>query len=78
MAGLQAVGGSHDGSAKLDEGLFRHGASPFRTRSDPPPKLTERHVWGLGLWGPKAGAWGRGEVKNKEKDNGDSEQGRSI
>ena len=77
MAGLQAVGGSHDGSAKLDEGLFRHGASPFRTRSDPPPKLTERHVWGLGLWGPKAGAWGRGEVKNKEKDNGDSEQGGS-
>lgn len=70
-AGPQAVeGSSNDGSSRPDEGLFKHGASPFRTRSDPPPKLTERHVWGLGLWGPKAGAWGRGEVKGKEKGDG--------
>lgn len=64
--GDRIVGGSHDGSSRPDEGLFKHGASPFRTRSDPPPKLTERHVWGLGLWGPKAGRWGRGELKGKE------------
>jgi protein AFG1 len=70
LIGSQAtsIGGSHDGSARPDERLFKHGASPFRTRSDPPPKLTERHVWGMGLWGAKAGAWGRGEVKGKEKN----------
>jgi protein AFG1 len=73
--GSQAtVGSSHDGSSRPDERLFKHGASPFRTRSDPPPKLTERHVWGLGLWGAKAGAWGRGEVKSKEKNVRESER----
>lgn len=74
LVGSQAttVGGSHDGSARPDERLSKHGASPFRTRSDTPPKLTERHVWGMGLWGAKAGAWGRGEVKSKEK-NGPSD-----
>ena len=66
-AGGSAVG-SHGGSSRPDGELFKHGASPFRTRSDPPPKLTERHVWGLGLWGPKAGRWGRGEVKEREGD----------
>ena len=67
--GDRSVGGSHDGSSRPDEGLFKHGASPFRTRSDPPPKLTERHVWGLGLWGPKAGRWGRGETKERENED---------
>ncbi|KAF2722416.1 hypothetical protein K431DRAFT_221931 [Polychaeton citri CBS 116435] len=34
--------------------------SPFRTSSDPPPKLGWQHVWGTIKWGRKAGAWGQG------------------
>ncbi|KAJ4378398.1 hypothetical protein N0V86_006101 [Didymella sp. IMI 355093] len=40
--------------------MFRHGASPFRTTSDPPPKFSEAHAWGVTTWGKKAGAWGQG------------------
>lgn len=49
--------------------LFRHGASPFRTRQDPPPKFSWVHAWGLMQWGKKAGEWGRGvEGKRKSGD----------
>ena len=43
-----------------DEKMFRHGASPFRTSQEPPPKLSWVHAWGLMKWGPRAGAWGKG------------------
>ncbi|KAF1358262.1 mitochondrial ATPase [Lizonia empirigonia] len=42
------------------EKLFRHGASPFRTTSDAPPRFSEVHAWGVTTWGRKAGVWGRG------------------
>lgn len=57
--------------------LFRHGASPFRTSQEAPPKFGWEHAWGLIKWGKKAGAWGKGiegleekgkiEISGKEK-----------
>ncbi|KAL8711329.1 MAG: hypothetical protein Q9220_004226 [cf. Caloplaca sp. 1 TL-2023] len=43
-----------------NETLFRHGASPFRTSQDAPPKISWTHAWGMMRWGKKAGAWGQG------------------
>lgn len=58
--------------------LFKHGASPFRTSQEPPPKFGWEHAWGLIKWGRKAGAWGKGveglgergktEASEKDKD----------
>ena len=56
--------------------LFKHGASPFRTATEAPPKISWTHAWGMMKWGRKAGAWGRGpeglKDRLKEKDKGDS------
>ena len=49
------------------EKMFPHGASPFRTTSDPPPKFSEVHAWGVTTWGKKAGAWGKGVEGLKER-----------
>ena len=35
-------------------------ASPFRTTSEPPPKFSWVHAWGMTKWGKKAGRWGEG------------------
>ena len=40
--------------------IFRHGASPFRTTEQPPPRFSWTHAWGMMTWGPKAGKWGQG------------------
>jgi peroxisome-assembly ATPase len=47
-----------------DASLFRHGASPFRTVQGPPPQFDFTHFWRMMTWGKKAGAWGRGELKD--------------
>ncbi|KAF2142504.1 uncharacterized protein K452DRAFT_270195 [Aplosporella prunicola CBS 121167] len=67
------MGSASDIDEKKDEVLFRHGASPFRTHSEPPPKISWVHIWGTGVtWGKKAGAWGAGiaglEQRKKEKE----------
>ncbi|KAL8834036.1 MAG: hypothetical protein Q9176_007685 [Flavoplaca citrina] len=57
----QAGGDVEDQEGKVkDETLFRHGASPFRTSPDPPPKISWTHAWGMMKWGKKAGTWGQG------------------
>ncbi|KAF2480267.1 AFG1-like ATPase-domain-containing protein [Neohortaea acidophila] len=44
-----------------DERSFRHvSASPFRSTTEPPPKISWTHAWGMMKWGRKAGAWGQG------------------
>lgn len=48
------------GSNYRDEEVFRHGASPFRTSTEPPPKFSWAHAWGMMRWGKKAGTWGKG------------------
>ena len=32
---------------KTDDSLFKHGASPFRTAAEPPPKIPWTHAWGM-------------------------------
>lgn len=49
------------------EGPFRHGASPFRTSQEPPPKISWVHIWGNMTWGKKAGAWGKGPEGLQER-----------
>lgn len=62
-----------------DDKLFRHGASPFRTAVDPPPRFAWAHVWGMMMWGRKAGAWGKGveglKDRQREKRKGDGRGG---
>jgi protein AFG1 len=52
--------GSSEQSPMAEEKIFRHGASPFRTHQDPPPKIGWVHAWGMMKWGKKAGKWGQG------------------
>ena len=46
-----------DQEAGRESQMFRHGASPFRTSPEPPPKFGWQHAWGMMTWGRKAGAW---------------------
>ncbi|MCJ1315372.1 hypothetical protein MMC15_000691 [Xylographa vitiligo] len=57
------------GETTVDENqsIFRHGASPFRTSQDPPPKIPWVHAWGMMTWGKKAGAWGKGPEGLQER-----------
>lgn len=50
--------------------------SPFRTHPQPPPRFTERHFWDLGLWGRKAGRWGRGVEGLERRGEGRGEVGK--
>ena len=34
--------------------------SPFRTHSEPPPRISWTHIWGTMKWGNRAGIWGQG------------------
>ncbi|KAL8721117.1 MAG: hypothetical protein Q9225_002140 [Loekoesia sp. 1 TL-2023] len=59
--------------------LFRHGASPFRTSQEPPPKISWTHAWGMMRWGKKAGAWGQGpeglqERQKRKLDGGNKDK----
>lgn len=91
--GTDSADGTHDGRARRidanlsdrvtsarDTALFRHGASPFRTSVEPPPKFGWEHAWGMVRWGRKAGEWGKGvegqRKKTKEGENETSEEGR--
>lgn len=55
-----------------DERSFKHGASPFRTSNEPPPKFSLVHAWGMMTWGRKGGAWGQGVdgLAAREKEKG--------
>lgn len=75
------VGGSHDGKARgkmngteKEDALFRHGASPFRTSADPPPKFGWQHAWGMMKWGRKAGEWGKGVEGDRRKEGEEVEE----
>ncbi|OAL37261.1 hypothetical protein AYO20_03437 [Fonsecaea nubica] len=63
---FQPPGRDHPGPASTDtnpkrDAMFRHDASPYRSRhTDPPPKFGWEHAWGMMPWGKKAGEWGKG------------------
>jgi hypothetical protein len=67
----ESMGSARDISEKEDEVLFRHGASPFRTDSDPPPRIQPEHAWGMVQWGKKAGPWGKGVEGLKDRKKPD-------
>jgi protein AFG1 len=54
-----------------DPRSFKHSsASPFRTSTEEPPKISWTHIWGSGVaWGKKAGAWGKGPEGLKDRGN---------
>ncbi|KAM0711728.1 hypothetical protein Q7P35_001096 [Cladosporium inversicolor] len=54
-----------------DARSFKHSsASPFRTSTEEPPKISWTHIWGSGVpWGKKAGAWGKGPEGLKDRGN---------
>lgn len=68
-----------DRQAALQD-MFKHGASPFRTHPDAPPKFAWTHAWGMMTWGKKAGAWGKGveglDERDKEKEG--EETGKDV
>ncbi|KAL8669719.1 MAG: hypothetical protein Q9168_005703 [Polycauliona sp. 1 TL-2023] len=67
----QADAGSENKEANVkDDTLFRHGASPFRTSPDPPPKISWTHAWGMMKWGKKAGQWGQGPEGLEKRGEG--------
>lgn len=70
-----AVSRQEDGDETEEtENLFRHGASPFRTSQEPPPKFAWVHAWGMMKWGKKAGAWGKGPEGLEEKKESGKEK----
>ena len=60
IIGMEGTGANREVDKSQHEVLFRHGASPFRTSTSPPPKFQFTHFWGMMKWGKKAGAWGQG------------------
>jgi peroxisome-assembly ATPase len=43
------------------ESSLGHGSSsPFRTHTEPPPRISWAHIWGTVKWGKRAGPWGQG------------------
>ena len=65
---------SHDGrrrktdpSVRMEErdheGLFKHGASPYRVSEEAPPRFGWEHAWGMVKWGK------RGERKRRRKSD---------
>jgi protein AFG1 len=61
------IGASRNVDEVNDQIMFRHGASPFRTSQEPPPKFSWTHIWGTMKWGKKAGAWGQGVEGLKDR-----------
>lgn len=51
-------------------------ASPFRVTAEPPPKLDPWHIWSLGKWGKRAGAWGKGTEGLKERERQREREGK--
>ena len=71
------VSQAEEPAATSPDELFRHGASPFRTSREAPPKFGWEHAWGLVRWGKKAGAWGKGVEGLEERGKtGSSETGK--
>ncbi|MCJ1353684.1 MAG: hypothetical protein MMC33_003671 [Icmadophila ericetorum] len=53
-------------------------ASPFRMSTEPPPRFSWVHTWGMMKWGKKAGAWGQGvEGLEERKKSGKSGDGKT-
>ena len=68
----EGMGGTREVNEENDDVMFRHGASPFRTASEPPPTFGFQHIWGIVRWGKKAGPWGQGPEGLKDRKKSDN------
>ncbi|KAM0715518.1 hypothetical protein Q7P37_009016 [Cladosporium fusiforme] len=63
------MGGAMEDNTRDERSFKQASASPFRSSSEPPPKISWTHIWGAMKWGKKAGAWGQGPEGLKERGN---------
>jgi len=65
QAGDAAVDSSRDVRS------FRWPGKAMEAPREPAPKIATTHFWGTGLWGPRAGAWGKGVdgLQDREKES---------
>jgi len=70
IAGDVKMGDAAEDSTR-DARSFKHSsASPFRTSTEEPPKISWTHIWGSGVaWGKRAGQWGKGPEGLKDRGN---------
>lgn len=69
----EGIGHAREINEMDDEVMFKHGASPFRTVSEPPPKFSFAHIWGTVRWGKNAGPWGQGSEGLKDRKKSDED-----
>ncbi|KAF1975921.1 mitochondrial ATPase-like protein [Bimuria novae-zelandiae CBS 107.79] len=79
-ASMEMTEGEKGKGEEKEEGVFKHGASPFRTVDAAPPKIAWTHVWGTIQWGKSAGAWGKGVegLPERRKINKEDEEGAGV
>ena len=74
ISSLEGLGPASSINEESDAVLFKHGAtSPFRTSTEPPPKFSWTHTWGMMRWGTKAGRWGQGTDAFKDREKPDND-----
>ena len=73
-AGRVDAGEGRWGGKEKEDALFKHGASPYRTVDEPPPKFGWQHAWGMMTWGKKAGEWGKGVEGDRRREEKQSEK----
>ncbi|KAK5086276.1 hypothetical protein LTR70_007350 [Exophiala xenobiotica] len=75
-AGKVDAGKGRWGGKEKEDALFKHGASPYRTSDQPPPRFGWQHAWGMMTWGKKAGQWGKGVEGRRTKLEGEQDPGK--
>ncbi|PIA93850.1 Lactation elevated protein 1 B [Cercospora beticola] len=54
------MGASTEDTTRPPESFKRYDGGPFKPKLEPARKISWTHAWGLGEWGKRAGAWGKG------------------
>ncbi|KAM3420450.1 hypothetical protein BST61_g3720 [Cercospora zeina] len=54
------MGPSSEDTSRPPESFKRYDGGPFQQKVEPARKISWTHAWGLGKWGKRAGAWGKG------------------
>lgn len=64
------MGEAVEDTTRPPESFKRYDGGPFKKQLEPAKKISWTHAWGLGEWGKRAGAWGKGVdgLKSKKKE----------
>ena len=62
------MGEAVEDTTRPPESFKTYDGGPFKKQLEPARKIGVWHAWGLGEWGKRAGAWGKGVEGLKEKD----------